>query len=119
MTYEDKASYDSTAPSISCMVQGGKDAANALNLRTGWPKCIGCLTVAGLFSQKSLLYGALLREMTYKDKASCASVIPIAWYVVCGTCAMNETIFANDTDYLCFMHHVVRCWDVTKSDPMT
>ena len=82
MTYEDKASYDSTPPCISCVVQGGKDASNAFNLRTGWPKCIGCLKVAGLFSQKSLLYGALLREMTYKNKASCALEIPIAWYVV-------------------------------------
>jgi len=40
---------------------------------TGWPRPIGCLKLQVIFHKRATNYRALLREMTYKEKASCGS----------------------------------------------
>ena len=43
---------------------------------TGWQRCIGCLKFQISFHKRATNYMALLREITYKDKASYASSPP-------------------------------------------
>ena len=43
---------------------------------TGWPRPIGCLQFQVIFRKRATNYRALLREMTYKDKAACGSSLP-------------------------------------------
>jgi len=40
------------------------------NMHTGWPRLIGCLKLQIIFCKRATDYKALLRKMTYKDKAS-------------------------------------------------
>jgi len=42
----------------------------------GWRKSIGCLKLQVNFCKRATNYRALLRKMTYKDKASYASTLP-------------------------------------------
>ena len=42
----------------------------------GWGRCIGCLKLQVVFRQRATHSRALLREMTYKDKASYGSSAP-------------------------------------------
>jgi len=44
--------------------------------RTGWRRPIGCLKLQVNFRKRAIQYRALLREMTYKDKASYGSSPP-------------------------------------------
>jgi len=41
-----------------------------LDSDTGWRRPIGCLKLQVIFCERATNYGALLRKMTYKDKAS-------------------------------------------------
>jgi len=41
-----------------------------MHATTGWRRCIGCLTLQVTFRKRATNYRALLREVTYKDKAS-------------------------------------------------
>ena len=43
---------------------------------TGWRTCIGCLKWHVSLCNIAIIYGALLRKMTYKDQASHASSLP-------------------------------------------
>ena len=43
---------------------------------TGWPRPIGCLELEVIFRKTATKYRALLRKMTYEDKASYASTQP-------------------------------------------
>jgi len=43
---------------------------------TGWRRLIGCLKVQVIFRKLATNYKALLRKMTYKDKASYGSSPP-------------------------------------------
>ena len=43
---------------------------------TGWRKPIGCLKLQVIVCKRASNYRALLRKMTYKDKASCDSTLP-------------------------------------------
>jgi len=43
---------------------------------TGWPRLIGCLKLQVIFRKTAMNYRALLRKMTYKDKAFCGSLLP-------------------------------------------
>ena len=43
---------------------------------TGWRKPIGCLKLQIIFRKRATKYRAVLRKMTYKDKASYASSPP-------------------------------------------
>ena len=43
---------------------------------TGWRRCIGCLKLQTSFRKRATNHRALLRKMTYKDKASCGSSPP-------------------------------------------
>jgi len=43
---------------------------------TGWQRLIGCLKLLVIFRKRTTNYRALLRKMTYKDKASYASSAP-------------------------------------------
>ena len=43
---------------------------------TGWRRCIGCLNLQVSFRKRANNYRALLRKMTYKDKASYDAVPP-------------------------------------------
>jgi len=44
--------------------------------RTGWRRLIGCLKLQFIFRKRATNYRALLRKMTYKDKASYDSMPP-------------------------------------------
>jgi len=46
------------------------------NKRTGWRRPIGCLKLQIIFCKRATNYRALLRKMTYKDKASYESSTP-------------------------------------------
>ena len=43
---------------------------------TGWWRCVGCLQSQVIFRKRAINYRDLLREMTYKDKASYGSLPP-------------------------------------------
>ena len=43
---------------------------------TGWQRCIGCLNFQVSFRKSATSHRALLRKMTYTDKASCGSSPP-------------------------------------------
>ena len=45
-----------------------EEAAQAL-MYTGWRRPIGCLKLQVIFRERATNYKALLRKMTYKDKA--------------------------------------------------
>jgi len=42
---------------------------------TGWQRCIRCLKLQVILHKISTSYRALLREMNYKDKATCESLL--------------------------------------------
>ena len=79
-----------------------------LIVHTGWRKPINCLKLQVIFRKKAINYGALLREMTYQDKAcytssppcfthSCgwnASVICVKWLI--HMCEMANWYVWND-----------------------
>ena len=44
--------------------------------RTGWPRPVGCLKLQVIVCKRATKYRALLRKMTYKDKASYGSLPP-------------------------------------------
>jgi len=48
--------------------------ANSVNTR--WRRCIGCLTLQVFFRKRTTNYKALLRKITYKEKASYDSTPP-------------------------------------------
>jgi len=48
--------------------------------RTGWRRLIGCLKLQVIFRKSASNYRALLRKMTYEDKASCDST-PLCIYL--------------------------------------
>jgi len=52
------------------------DAFECGNAYTGWPRPIGCLKLQVNFHKRASDYKALLRKMTYKDKASYGSSPP-------------------------------------------
>ena len=45
-------------------------------LPTGWRRHIGCLKLQVFFRKRATNHRALLQKMTYKNKASCASLPP-------------------------------------------
>jgi len=58
---------------------GGDDDDVTCNVKifdTGWRRLIGCLKLQVIFRKRATNYRALLREKTYKDKASCDSTPP-------------------------------------------
>jgi len=59
------------------------------NEDTGWRRLIGCLKLQVIFRKRATYYRALLRNMTYEDKASYDSTPPcilrVQWYRVAKT----------------------------------
>jgi len=55
------------------------------NSKTGWPRCIECLTLQISVRKRATNYRAFLRKMTCKDKASYASSPS------CTRCRMSKT----------------------------
>jgi len=51
-------------------------------LNMGWQRPIGCLKLQVIFCKRATNYGALLRKMTYKDKASYGSSLPYIYDIV-------------------------------------
>jgi len=49
----------------------------------GWRRPIGCLTLQVISHKRAINYTALLRKMTYKDKASYGSPPPYIWHIWC------------------------------------
>jgi len=47
-----------------------------VHMHTGWRRPIGCLKLQVIFRKRATNYRALLRNMTYKDKASYDSTPP-------------------------------------------
>jgi len=92
------------------------DVVMALDVATGWQRCIGCLELQVNFRQKELTYSnnliqtlsrALLRKMTSKDKASFGSsplCIPVndVWLCI----KMNQIICHMD---VCVYEYVYTC----------
>jgi len=60
------------------VVSGKKDDVEYVRGRehTGWQRPIGCLNLQVNFRKKAINYRALLRKITYKDKASYGSSPP-------------------------------------------
>jgi len=52
-------------------------------IRTGWRRCIGCLKLQVYFRKRVTNYRALLRKMTYEDKASYVSLPPCITELIC------------------------------------
>jgi len=50
--------------------------SNTWMSHTKWPRPVGCLKLQVIFRQRATKYRALLRKMTYKDKASHGSSTP-------------------------------------------
>jgi len=59
-------------------IQEKRHKDNSVKCRggTGWPRPIGCLKLHVIFRIRATEYRALLRKMTYEDKASCGSSPP-------------------------------------------
>ena len=60
------------------------------NLSTGWRRCIRCLKLQVSFHKSATNYRALLRKMTYKDKASYASSPPCSCVLSVWMCVQRE-----------------------------
>ena len=60
-------------------------------IRIGWPSLKGCLKLQVIFCKRATNTRALLRKITYKDKASYDSTPPC---IVCSTVS-NELTFVN------------------------
>jgi len=52
-----------------------------VRINTGWRRPIGCLKLQDIFHKRATNYRALLRKMTYKDKASYESLPPCTRWV--------------------------------------
>ena len=82
----------------------------------GWRRPIGCLKLQVIFHQRATNSRALLREMTYKDKASYDSTPPCSaveqWDLVenryCGTCVE----YCGGTAILWRIAIAVHAWNI-------
>jgi len=62
---------------------------------TGWQNPIGCLKLQVMFRKRATIYGALLRKMTCKDKASYGSSPPCTYlhpFDSKGTVCVRESV---------------------------
>ena len=66
---------------------------------TGWRRCIGCLKLQVSFRKRAIIHRALLRKMTYKDKASYASLPPCM--SSSSTVRLYTHMYVCDEDPLC------------------
>jgi len=74
---------------------------NLYQLGTGWRRLKGCLKRQVPFGKKAINYRALLRKMTYKDKASFGSTPPC-------TSSWKGKSAGMALKYICMMHRVRR-----------
>jgi len=71
------------------------------SLSTGWRRLIGCLKLQVIFRKRATNYRALLRKMTYEDKASYDSTPPcihIVYHIHTGEitcCVVLHTVLEN------------------------
>jgi len=82
MAYEDKASY-------------------------GWQRPIGCLKLQVCFHKKTIGYRALLRKMTYEDKASDRCSPPCSSHV----CGCVGVVYAHEVGFLWGEFFVLVCFN--------
>jgi len=71
-------------------------------INTGWRRHIGCLKLQVVFRERATDYRALLREMTYEDKASYDSTPPCVCVRSKVSCTQNSSIcrslYLSNTD---------------------
>ena len=85
------------------------------NCDTGWRRPIGCLKLQVIFHHRAIDYGALLRKMTYEDKASYGSSPPCsvlyrgryAMIDASGT-ATHAATHADQNALHCALQHALR-----------
>ena len=69
-----------------------------VSCRTGWRRPIGCLKLQVNFRKRATNYRALLRKMTYKDKALCESSPPCIFrtsFYIHITCLFLYTLYIS------------------------
>ena len=71
---------------------------------TGWQRPIGCLKLQVIFRKRATNYGALLRKMTFNDKASYGSSPSCMYVVVRAYWGMNDIILVMIVD-----SHICAC----------
>jgi len=80
---------------------------------TGWRRPIGCLKLQVIFRERAANYRALLRKITYKDKASYGSSLPCttqcARYVTGSYVACLVHLGGHDLS-VCGMTHAYVAW---------
>jgi len=62
---------------------------------TGWRRPIGCLKLQVIFRKRATNYRALLRKMTYEDKASYDSAPPCTHMLSCRSFSAKEPIISG------------------------
>ena len=70
---------------------------------TGWWRPIGCLELQLIFRKRATNCRALLRKMTYKDKASYGSSPPCTW------CEWCIVVFVDVCEFLVVVVYVCSC----------
>jgi len=73
---------------------------------TGWRRLIGCLKLQVIFRKRATNYRALLRKMTYKDKASYDSTPPCTLY---SSLQFNDSCFHIATQCHTLPHATTHC----------
>ena len=66
-----------------------------LTFCTGWRRPIGCLKMQVIFRKRATNYRALLRKMTYKDKASYESSPPFIQHHDCPESSKHTYLICN------------------------
>jgi len=79
---------------------------------TGWRRPIGCLKLQVTFRNRATNYRALLRKMTYKDKASYGSWPPCI--KVCAISSIHNKCVCN-FKYIMYAHRIHTWCDITPS----
>ena len=109
----------------ACMSFWGYACSTTWYCNTGWRRLIGSPKLQIIFHKRATKYRALLRKMTYKDKASYESSPPCiskAWLVIHVICNICDLYYMCDMTHSHVWHDSFRCvtwrihmWDMTHS----
>jgi len=101
--------YKSVTPKIECV-------------GTGWRRLIGCLKLQVIFRKRVINYRALLRKMTYKDKAFYGSSPPWEAVHACIVCEwvirMYECVGGGSARMYCMWISYTHAWMCHAKDRM-
>jgi len=101
--------HTSTMPTLSLLM-----CMHTSTMPTAWQRLIGCLKMQIIFRKRATNYRALMRKMTYEDKASCGSSPP---------CTMSCSYVFTHQEYHMYSHinhayHVLLICIHTSTMPM-